>query len=547
MSQQAEREDAFFSQMTGSAWVERAKAENGGFRLQIGLRRNLRGAAEGRFALFWRESEAPVAEPIAPISIATEPGRVVLDFHLPAAIMAAHDDPLRLTSVLIDCRIALPDDRVVRIDLPPFLRELAVDSGHRTVGMRPAYTGRLTFRSSRRLGSLPGRTFKPGAKKIMVFANQVYFGGGKTKAIFQLARELAAMGHDVRVTSLWFGNKAPKFRFPDEVGFDFIDGTYKTQASDPEAGTSAFSAVNNNVTRATDARLATYLATNHFDLIYMPNYDSEIYRVFRDNVSPDTRIVLGDHNPRRPEQAVAGEVDPNFLFGMRAFDAVHTVNPLIADLLQPLTPKPVFAIPNMVDKAEPVRRDEAFFATRKLISIGRLTGTKRMHHVIDAFAMIADQFPEWSLDIFGEGPDMEKLVAQVSKRKRTDRIHLRGFDPAVTEILADGAVFVSGSAAEAHPLVLIESMVAGCPIVSYDRQWGAKYLIRDGENGYLAADADKKALADAIARVFTLIQDRDPSVLEVIRRAGDACAEFARPRIAGLWADKVEELCAAKG
>ncbi|HVI28790.1 glycosyltransferase [Hansschlegelia sp.] len=512
---------------------------------------------EPQFSIAWRpgsDQEQPrKLEDIAPTS---QPSSNVYVYHVPIRAVGATVRKEWIISFRADVRLRWPaphqnspgsaeaaDGRSLPISCQPGVLPFRADIGRRTIMLYRTEAGALELRLDRRTGSL--KPTKSG-KRIMMLVTDIRRGGGKTKAVFQLAEALATAGHDVRVTALWFSNKQPKFRFPDNIGFDFIDGSYRQAAEDRSSGESGFQSVNKNVTKATDEKLVKYFKEHDLDFIYVPNYDSPMYTFIKASVGPQTVLVIGDHNPRRPEMVEKGAPNEHFVWALNNFDGAHTVNPLIGELLQPLTKKPVFAIPNMADLGEPIRRGEEFFATRKLISIGRLVGTKRMSHVIDAFGLIADQFPEWSLDIFGEGERRPELEEQIERLALGDRARLRGFDREVTSVLAAGAIFVTGSAAEAHPLVLIEAMVAGCPVVSYDKQYGAKYMIKNNKTGFLARDNKRDQLAAAMAKVMTMIESRDEKLLEVIKTAEASVKKFDRKRISALWVQKVDELCAAK-
>lgn len=506
-------------------------------------------------AFSWRRGpEQEMPRKIEDIAPASSPSAGVYVYHVPVRPVGSTVRKEWLISFTASLTLVWPDsqsesssggtdERAVPVVCEQGVAPFRTDIGRRTIIFHRTADGHLELRLDRRTGSLKAA---PNGKRIMMFVTDIRRGGGKTKAVFQLAEALASAGNDVRVTTLWFPNKQPKFRFPDNIGFDFIDGSYRRLPAERNAGESAFQSVNKHINRSTDDKLRAYMKENELDFIYVPNYDSEIYKVIKETAGPKTVLVIGDHNPRRPEMVKKGEPNEHFVWALNNFDAAHTVNPLIGELLQPLTERPVFAIPNMAELGESTRRGSEFFATRKLISIGRLVGTKRMGHVIDAFRLIADQFPEWTLDIFGEGDRRPELEEQIEKLEIGDRVTLRGFDRAVTSVLAEGAVFVTGSAAEAHPLVLIEAMVAGCPVVSYDKQYGAKYMIKNNKTGFLARDNKRDDLAAAMAKVMTMIENKDEAILEVIKAADASVRKFDRKRISALWANKVTELCEAK-
>jgi glycosyltransferase involved in cell wall biosynthesis len=92
------------------------------------------------------------------------------------------------------------------------------------------------------------------------------------------------------------------------------------------------------------------------------------------------------------------------------------------------------------------------------------------------------------------------------------------------------------------PMVLLEAMGVGLPVVSYDCPTGPKELIDDGVDGYVVPDGDEDALA---ARMIELMDDRDKRVrfAEAARRKA---AGYDVRTLAERWEKLFQELAAAK-
>ena len=134
----------------------------------------------------------------------------------------------------------------------------------------------------------------------------------------------------------------------------------------------------------------------------------------------------------------------------------------------------------------PVVRDNT-----RIICAGRLTQTKRFDRVINAFSMIADKYPEWVVDIFGEGDLHEQLQKQIAERHLTGRINMK---PPTQDIYAEyqnSSFFVLGSDYESFGLVLVEAMACGIPVVSVNCPFGPAEIIEDGVTGLLSGNTPK--------------------------------------------------------
>lgn len=127
----------------------------------------------------------------------------------------------------------------------------------------------------------------------------------------------------------------------------------------------------------------------------------------------------------------------------------------------------------------------------RIICAGRLTQTKRFDRVIDAFSMIADKYPEWIVDIFGEGDLHDQLQKQIAERHLTGRVNIK---PPTRDIYAEyqnSSFFVLGSDYESFGLVLVEAMACGIPVVSVNCPFGPIEIIDDGKTGLLSGNTPK--------------------------------------------------------
>ena len=127
----------------------------------------------------------------------------------------------------------------------------------------------------------------------------------------------------------------------------------------------------------------------------------------------------------------------------------------------------------------------------RIICAGRLTQVKRFDRVIDAFSMIAEKYPEWVVDIFGEGNLYEQLQKLIAERRLVGRIRI---NPPTRDIYAEyqnSSFFVLSSDFESFGLVLVEAMACGIPVVSVDCPFGPAEIIDDGVTGLLSANTPK--------------------------------------------------------
>lgn len=172
---------------------------------------------------------------------------------------------------------------------------------------------------------------------------------------------------------------------------------------------------------------------------------------------------------------------------------------------------------------------------RRVVFTGRLAQQKRVDLVIDAFARIAAERPDWELVIVGTGPLRESLEARVPPDLRP-RVVWTGFlgdQREVSAVYRSGDVLVLPSDYEPWALVVNEAAAAGLALVTTDVVGASAELIEDGVNGRLFPIGDLDALTAALRDVT------DPANLERMKAASATVLARWRSRgdpVAGLRA-----------
>jgi glycosyltransferase involved in cell wall biosynthesis len=180
--------------------------------------------------------------------------------------------------------------------------------------------------------------------------------------------------------------------------------------------------------------------------------------------------------------------------------------------------------------------------TKRVLAIGRLVYEKNFASLIRAFAFVVDRFPDWKLDILGEGYERQSLEEQIVRLSLEDNVFLRGTQTDLPNWLSHSSIFVMTSHYEGLPLVLLEAINYGLPVVSYDYSCGPKDVITDGQNGFIVPKYDEKELA---SRICQLIEDE-----ELRKRMGAAAFErakdFSTEKIIKEWMSLFHELTSEK-
>ncbi len=103
-----------------------------------------------------------------------------------------------------------------------------------------------------------------------------------------------------------------------------------------------------------------------------------------------------------------------------------------------------------------------------IVAVGRLGVRKGFDRLIEAYRSIPEHFPDWQLHIYGDGPARKKLSQQITEAGMDDFIILKGHTDEMERVLEEASIMTLSSRYEGLPMVLIEGMTKGVPIVSVD-------------------------------------------------------------------------------
>ncbi len=245
-----------------------------------------------------------------------------------------------------------------------------------------------------------------------------------------------------------------------------------------------------------------------------------------------TPVIVMSHN----ETAVflPKNMPPCIKESLRKVSAIQALMPQYVEEIKNQIPETqVVYIPNFV----PQRADLADRSSHIIVNSGRIAYQKRQELLVDAFSLVANQYPDWIVKIWG-GNDLEpERVKAMQKRINSlgmqKRILLCGVTQDIFSELKKASIFAFPSRHEGFSMALTEAMAVGIPSIGCKDCASVGELIQDGINGFLCED-NPQDFAHGLAR---LMNSEDLRI-----RLGNAAKEDMRTYAPDMVWDQWEHL-----
>ena len=193
-------------------------------------------------------------------------------------------------------------------------------------------------------------------------------------------------------------------------------------------------------------------------------------------------------------------------------------------------------IPNTLDEFP---KNISKLNNKRLISIGRLSPEKGFLDLLNIFKKILIDYPDWTLDIIGDGSEKNVLEEYIKDNKLENSIFLHGFRDKkyIDNLLDKSSIYLMTSYTESFGIVLIEAMSHGLPCIAFDSAEGACEIINSGENGYLIKNRN---FAMMIKKISDLINNYDERK-QLGANARKSVFRFTSEIVAEEWYNLIEK------
>lgn len=193
----------------------------------------------------------------------------------------------------------------------------------------------------------------------------------------------------------------------------------------------------------------------------------------------------------------------------------------------------ITVIPNFISIPE----EASNLTNKRAIAVGRLSFQKGYDRMIKAWSIVNQYYPDWKLDIFGNGDDINNTENIITELGLSNNVRIY---PPTTDIgneYKESSLFLLTSRYEGLPMVLLEAMSYGLAIVTYDCKCGPKDIITE-ENGVLVKEGNISSFANSI---IGLIENND-KMKSIAKQAREDAYNYTKDVVMNKWTDLFNEL-----
>lgn len=361
-----------------------------------------------------------------------------------------------------------------------------------------------------------------GAPKICLVLADLKLGGAE-RVITSLANHWAAKG--IRVTIITFGVAGGTTPY-----FDLSEKVRLKPLGMPALGRRRLGSYVQQIQRI--ARLRRTFEEEQPDVVVSFLRRVNILTLLATRGMGVMTIVSDRNNPANDPGAGLWNRLARWLYpraGLVVFQtkAIQETMPFVADSRRRVIPNPITPTPR-----KPTSRPK-----RALVAAGRLTWEKSFDDLLCAFSRLGDLHRDWSLVIYGDGPERDRLIALREKLGLEQQVSFPGATKTPHGWIHEADAFVLSSRSEGFPNALGEAMAAGLPVIACDCAYGPRDMIEPAVSGLLVPPQDPERLAEGLRQLLEDEGLRD----RLGREAARAMERFRPEAVMSLWDQAIED------
>lgn len=329
--------------------------------------------------------------------------------------------------------------------------------------------------------------------KICFLTNNYTFTGGLERVLSIVANELSKY-YEINIISLYDLSKKCPYKYNNNVRIDIIMN--KNKKNYFLDFNQSIKKVKNNV-KHNKYDFLIYLGENLFPFAYQACKNT------------NTKCIYWMHNPAWFYNYPFIEKRLRKLAVKKSDFTITLTKESQDELIRKYNINNIINIANPVDDIL-VKKINYNNQSKKIISVGRISKQKNFLKLVEVAKLVFASCPEWSWDIYGTGNEKLKkeILDRIKNYELENHVFLKGVCNNIYDIYKEYSFQVMTSLYEGFPMVLIEGMSCGLPLISFDIKTGPKEIIENGVNGFLINNQDEKMMAEKIIYLINNLEAR---------------------------------------
>lgn len=186
-----------------------------------------------------------------------------------------------------------------------------------------------------------------------------------------------------------------------------------------------------------------------------------------------------------------------------------------------------------------VKNSNHSFKDKYVLCVGRMDDyVKQFDHALECYENSILHKNNIHLIFLGQGKIKQSLEIHARTLNNSKKIHFMGFVTNPYVYFKKAEFLIMTSELEGFPMVLIESLACGTPVVSYDCPTGPREIIQHEKNGLLIKANDKQKMTNAMNR---MVEDKG-LYNKLSTNAKNSVAHLSMDKIAAEWQSLIEEI-----
>lgn len=201
----------------------------------------------------------------------------------------------------------------------------------------------------------------------------------------------------------------------------------------------------------------------------------------------------------------------------------------------------ICVIPNA---AMPLDKNHSDCSVKRVIAVGRLDYQKGFDRLLRIWQIVMQHgdLRDWRLDIFGQGEWREKLFQLAKDLGISNSVNINAPVNDIAKEYLNSSILVMTSNYEGFPMVMIEGMTMGLPVVSFDFKCGPKDIILNNHNGIIVSDGDEAMFANKLSILMHDARSRR----QLGQEARKIVYTYSEESVMSLWMNMFNQLTTDK-